>query len=518
MTVSLTSPVTLNAGQQATIDLLVSINDLAVPNGFTFKIEDSLAVVARDISSGLVITVSTDPSAGLAQSVFPIVSNWIDIMIPASPPEVCMTGLAPSIVGVGLDQVSLISTNISLPANSGQSSYTIESFEIAVIDRLGSPLDPTRLFDRIGYTIDGGAISYTNSVTTLGGALFYQFGSGITLTPGDNLDLILIADMDSDSPYDHFVLQVASVNALVARDATDTASILQPTISPQCLTTGILIAGPTDIVGAAGQPIVSFIQTPMQIAFAGQNALTTVNLNLSYPAEQGLGNLLLQGLAGAVYHRTANGSTKIDPSEIFSVVSLYDDTTLLAVDSLLVSEAIDLTIDGGELISQGGALTLRLVCDVSGDAAVGNYFVQFEDSLFLNLIDDNFVTVVFPVLSEGEYPIQSSELSIVPPSLENSSSNYPNPFVPSRGELTTFVYVLAENAYVDIDLFSTTGDRIVIAVDNVFKAAGSHQTDSWDGLNGSGHKVAPGVYFCRITARYESGRTEEFTRRVAVVR
>ena len=324
--------------------------------------------------------------------------------------------------------------------------------------------------------------------------------------------------MDADTPYDHFILQAESASALVSRDATDTTTALQSTIASGCPTTGTLIAGPTDIVSVAGRPAVSVLPLSTQIAQAGQSGLTTANIELTYSGEQSMGNLLLQGLSGTVYRRTEADTSQVNASDIFSEVRLYDGNDLLAVDSTLASAAIDLLVDSGYVIEPGTEFSLSILGNIDDNASIGNYFVQFDDSLFLNLVDNNFASAVTPVLYMGQYPIRSGELSIVEPSLEHSFSNYPNPFVPSRGEMTTFAYVLADNAFVDIELFTTTGDRVLVVLENSLKEAGYHQSEAWDGLNGKGQKVAPGIYICRVTARYESGRTEDFTRRVAVVR
>ena len=119
----------------------------------------------------MVINISTDPAAGLAGSVFPVASNWVEIMTPSSAPDVCLSSLVPSIVGIGLDQVSLVNTNISIPANMGQSSCEMVSFELALTDKFGIQLDPSRLFDRIGFSIDDGSITYSNSILALTGLL-----------------------------------------------------------------------------------------------------------------------------------------------------------------------------------------------------------------------------------------------------------------------------------------------------------------------------------------------------------
>jgi len=102
--------------------------------------------------------------------------------------------------------------------------------------------------------------------------------------------------------------------------------------------------------------------------------------------------------------------------------------------------------------------------------------------------------------------------------LSNSFVNYPNPFFPSRDDYTRIVYNLPEDAYVDLEIFTVTGEAVREIVTNVFQMAGAHDEYTWSGINGKGRQVAPGTYFCRITARYVSGNVESHRRKVAVIR
>jgi flagellar hook assembly protein FlgD len=122
------------------------------------------------------------------------------------------------------------------------------------------------------------------------------------------------------------------------------------------------------------------------------------------------------------------------------------------------------------------------------------------------------------VIEGSDYPLSTVEVSLQTAGLENSFSNYPNPFVPSRGEVTIIAYDLAEDASVDIEIFSITGQTVKQVVIDAFREAGSHQNDTWGGHNDKDLDVVPGTYFCRITARYVSGREESFRRKIAVIR
>jgi hypothetical protein len=161
---------------------------------------------------------------------------------------------------------------------------------------------------------------------------------------------------------------------------------------------------------------------------------------------------------------------------------------------------------------------LAITGDIRADAALGNYLVQFSDSTFIDLFEQEQSGTIYPFLASGEYPVWSAEVSLTAASLESSFSNYPNPFVPSRGEVTTLAYVLSEDAVLDIEVYTTTGVAVTDLARDQFRTAGAHSDITWVGTNDAGRNVAPGAYLCRVTARYASGRVETFTRKIAVVR
>jgi hypothetical protein len=80
----------------------------------------------------------------------------------------------------------------------------------------------------------------------------------------------------------------------------------------------------------------------------------------------------------------------------------------------------------------------------------------------------------------------------------------PNPFNPK----TTIQYSLASRGRVSLSVFDVSGRRVTTLVDDVMDA-GPHQV-VWDGRNHSGHQVASGLYFMRMSAERFSA-TEKLT-------
>ena len=72
--------------------------------------------------------------------------------------------------------------------------------------------------------------------------------------------------------------------------------------------------------------------------------------------------------------------------------------------------------------------------------------------------------------------------------------NRPNPF----GTETVLVFSVPSPLDVRLSVFDVTG-RLVTTLLNDRVSAGRHEI-RWDGRNGSGSAVAPGVYFYRVDA------------------
>jgi len=85
-----------------------------------------------------------------------------------------------------------------------------------------------------------------------------------------------------------------------------------------------------------------------------------------------------------------------------------------------------------------------------------------------------------------------------PPLTTALTSNYPNPFNPQ----TTIDFALAEAGVVELAVFDVRG-RLIRELGLEYRPAGRYQV-TWSGLDGAGHTVPSGTYFCRLIAAGES--------------
>ncbi len=131
------------------------------------------------------------------------------------------------------------------------------------------------------------------------------------------------------------------------------------------------------------------------------------------------------------------------------------------------------------------------------------WFLDRERKVSIPINGDK-IGIPIPRSGKGSYRIitgneayakeNSENISLVP--LEYSlSQNYPNPFNPT----TNINYQLKELSKVTLEIFNILGQRIRVLINNQVENPGQYRV-MWDGTNGSGNRVATGVYIYRLRA------------------
>jgi hypothetical protein len=412
----------------------------------------------------------------------------------------------------------MMTISLSNPAGESYSSVRLDQAIVTVLDTLGKVLDPDRLFDRIGFRPSGGNMNYQSFIMVENGSVLFRLSdTGLLIDPGQSVSLELMADIEADAPYDHFVLQVRADDVLRLHDATDTTHYPGFELADGCTAELPFATGATAIFLPAGRPTVLPATLGVAMAFPGQQNLMLLRSDLTYGSLTPQGDLNIAGMHGQILKRTDAGLVPLATERPFGTIELVLDDRVVAADSSRSSDSLALTLPTEYTLSAGTIAQLQLRATVRTDAALGNYVIRFTDSTFLDISDRNLGTTLFPLLAEASYPLFTVEVSLGSADLGSSFTNYPNPFNPDL-QPTTIAYALSADAHVDIEIFSITGNAVKEVVIDAFRAAGAHQSDQWAGQNGVGLDVIPGTYFCRITARYANGTVATFRRKVAVIR
>ncbi|MEW6051765.1 MAG: right-handed parallel beta-helix repeat-containing protein [Candidatus Zixiibacteriota bacterium] len=516
--IPLTTPVNLNPLELDSMYVAVTVKPFTGEPGFSLIIADSTNLTVRDLNTGA--AVPTVPDTALASgTVFPIVSAWTSFRMPAQAPLLCLADIAIPSVSGGADSVPLFAYSVTYSASAAYSNVRLTRVGMRPVDGGGTPLDPNQLLDRIGYRVGTGPIWYAPSLTVASGELTLMLGdTGLVLAPADSLTIQIVGDLRLEAPYSEFAFSVTGAVEFDVIDVSDTTNRPGLATAPGCSQSFPFTAGLTSIVLPAGRPQATRSDLPVRIAGAGSRGVELFDGSLTYSSASPVGQIEVRGLTAALKRRPS-GNGSLEPARAsIDVVHLEINGLEVGTDSLLAQDSISIVMAAPLMVSRGDMVSIRLTCDLSESAPVGNIVVIFADSSFLQITDRSSATTVYPVLSGVVYPVDAGEISVVAADLGASFTNYPNPFNPARNEATTIGFVLNEAATIDIDIFTVTGEPVTNVVRHEFRAAGAYQSDSWGGNNGVGRTVQPGVYFCRITATYETGRIESFRRKIAVVR
>ncbi len=518
--IPLGSPLTLSPDEVDSILIRMSVAaDISV-SSFGMTIPDSTAFEVRDLSSHSILEAASDDLLQLGdEDVFPILAGVTSLNDPAVPPELCPVSLLPYSTVGGKDTLSLIDFAFNYDAAPNKADIYLQSISVQAIDSSGTLLDPNRLFDRIGYQIEGQAPVYQTFVQVLGANTIFDLGQpGIAVSPGESLNVRLIADIEADAPYDNFVLMIPSTGWLEITDANDSTSALSYSPGDNCAAEYPFMTNMTRIFLPAGRPVLETESLPVQLAGPNQEGLSIYQGHLDYSQGGAGGDIALSGLTGRLLKRTGDGYTSTDASELFDAVYLSLDGQTVATDSAFAGDTIRLIPETAFTLESGVLADLNIAGDIRADVDPANYIMIFDDSTSFSMADLNLATAVYPLLSGSIFPVYSAEISLAAAGLKNSFTNYPNPFNPDVDGHTVIGYTLDEDAHVDIELFTVTGEAVKDVLKNGFRGEGSHDEDVWSGQNDVNLDVLPGTYFCRITAHYISGRTECYKRKISIVR
>jgi hypothetical protein len=326
-----------------------------------------------------------------------------------------------------------------------------------------------------------------------------------------------MADFESDNPYDNFQVVLDGIEAIGVADAVDSMHFPGLLAASTCSSSIPYQSRVARIFRPAGAPHFDPGGGAVRIACPGQKGFVVGTEKFAYVGAVPQGDIELRSFKAVIVKCDAKAETPVPASSVFSSLYLLSGSGQIAADSAFDSDTITLAVEPSLILTYGTTEEISLSADIRPDIEPANYRVKLVDSTAISLRDRNLGSTVFPLLSSGTYPATLGTISVSALDLGSSFSNYPNPFKPADGA-TTITYALSEDAYVDIELYTITGEPVARLTDNEFRQAGPHQDETWNGLNDRGLKVVSGTYFCRITARYVSGRTESARRKVSVVR
>jgi hypothetical protein len=130
---------------------------------------------------------------------------------------------------------------------------------------------------------------------------------------------------------------------------------------------------------------------------------------------------------------------------------------------------------------------------------IGTYKTDapYHELMFVYNNWDNGVPMVndlVPTLEENSISLANRNPAAALPTSYSLSQNVPNPFNPS----TQVNFALPQAGKVNLSIYNVLGQHVATLVDDYMNAG--YQTVTWDGTDYSGHSVASGVYFYKLSA------------------
>jgi hypothetical protein len=191
-----------------------------------------------------------------------------------------------------------------------------------------------------------------------------------------------------------------------------------------------------------------------------------------------------------------DGGTGIPPSATVASIALRDAAgTLLAQAATGAGNPVDLTLAAPVALT-AGAESLWIEVAIPSTTSSRDVALRLASGSDLVVLDD---LTAAPVPVRGGGGLAFAALTSPALTLFAKAHGYPNPFHAGR-EAVRLSYRLAQDAQVHVGIYTLFGDlvrELSIQAGSSGGARGLNEV-AWDGRNGKGDLVSPGVYVARI--------------------
>lgn len=459
---------------------------------------------ARDANSGNVISVSyqSDPVAG------PVVT----LVAPADTIRVTGRPRLPETLPVGTADQPALTLVLRHPGGPETGAVSLEAVTLECLDQADQPLVPATYVDRARALRGGTEIGIAPNPPSSGGSFALPLG-GTMLAPGETDSVEIRFDVEVTAPADLFRFRVSSGAIL----AFDTSLGLTVAAAADSGASFPLTSGLTRLESPARTLAVGFTDAMPPVLAADGGTVTFATMGLGNPAAPTAGAIVVNGLtvraADADYAPLSLGAA-------VARVEAWMGSALWAASGDLPADAVTADLVAGQpvVLPPGPPRGLELRAVMRAGAALSGLRLGFAAADVHVLQPPGQLLQVAVLAADGQtFPFWTEAGNFSSASLEESWSNFPNPFAAGR-QRTTFAFYLPQPGQVTLKLWTARGKAVRTLLDATALPAGLHQDRNWDGRNGRGETVTNGVYLAEIVVRYEDGTTARTLRKVAVVR
>ncbi|MGQ0721389.1 MAG: DNRLRE domain-containing protein [Candidatus Eiseniibacteriota bacterium] len=465
---------------------------------------DAQSFDARDANTGAVVPVIYAQTQVLGPPVM--------LVQPADSVAVSAVRRLPPTLPVGTADVAAAGIVVRHPGGGTVGPVAVQSMTLECRDGSDSPLLPAAYLDQVRVLRRGAQVGLVSNLPGSGGS-FTVVLSGPQVAPGQADTLEVRLDLEVTAPATLFRLALPQTGLVV----TDASLGLPVSVVADSLASFPLSSGVTQIVSPARQLVVGFEDRMPPVLAGGGSAVSFAALSFTNPAAPTAGPIFLDSLAV----RAADGAgLPLDLGDAAVRLEAWEGDSLRASSGDLVAgDALGtLHLSPSLALPPGVTRDLELRAAYRAGTAVTSLRLGLEAQDVGPAQPSSSLLAIAVLARDGQsFPFWTEAGNFSGATLEESWSNFPNPFAAGRDH-TTFAFFLVQPAKVTLKLWTARGDAVRTLVEGRALPAGLHQNLAWDGRNGRGDTVLNGIYLAELSVDYDDGASARAVRKVAVVR
>lgn len=474
-----------------------------LPDSFSVYLPDSLSISARDVNSGSVVEVMADTGGGFD---FPMLSGTAGLVNSLSGFTVSGVGVLPEKVAAGADSVEALRFSVQHTGDSGESNAAVAGVTIRILDQAGHGIAPYTILDAVRLIEGANIIStvYPQAADT-SSYIYLPVSGQLILAAGSSTEVRIEVDIEDSAMPGNFQFYSDNAGFEVVDDTSgDPFEDIEGDFPISSGLTEIVLPADRVVFGAQAE-------LPPNIT-AGE----TVEL-FTFSLERGAGTggslVFLEELKLHLYDEN---DAALDMAGEIEEIRIESDEGNIPLTIDYPGEGALIGLAQSEGIDSGESVQFRLYIKVRQGGVVRSLWGCISAASDISCVDEATGDPVQVEAAPGTaFPFETGRSVLLGTSLEESFSNYPNPFVASR-ERTRITFFMPADGLVTLKIFTVMGRHVATLLENDSRSMGLHQDVWWDGRNGDRENVINGVYYLVLTTAID-GREQTVRRKVALV-
>ncbi|UCG53206.1 MAG: hypothetical protein JSW58_06530, partial [Candidatus Latescibacterota bacterium] len=189
--VTLETPLVLSPGVPQLMDIFVDLKSAPQTSGFYIQLVNTGSIVARDINTGELVTVTADNPA---VKDFPFSSDRVVFQDPASDIAASFIDQSPGVILPAMTSVPVMDLAFSHQDTISAASVEIDSLCLQFTQSDGAPVYPGDFFSALLVTHDGDTVAVETSLSSISNTAECKLNTPITLDPAGSETLSILVD------------------------------------------------------------------------------------------------------------------------------------------------------------------------------------------------------------------------------------------------------------------------------------------------------------------------------------